>query len=209
MIRILVVDDHAVVRAGVKHLIHEVEDMEVAGEASSAAEAIRMIRAEPWDIVLLDINLPDRNGVEILETIKRINQSLPVLFLSMHPENRYATQILRAGASGYLQKEALGDELVGAIRTIMQGHKHMSYAVAELLTVAPEKRDVPLHETLSKREQEIFRRLSVGDSVTKIGEDLCLSVKTVSTYRARILTKMNMSNNAELIYYAIKQKLVD
>jgi two-component system invasion response regulator UvrY len=209
MIRILVVDDHAVVRAGVRHLISEVDDMEVAGEASSAAEAIRMIRAEPWDIVLLDINLPDRNGVEILETIKRINASLPVLFLSMHPENRYATQILRAGASGYLQKEALGDELVGAIRTIMQGHKHISYAVAELLTVPPDKRDVPLHETLSKREQEIFRRLSVGDSVTKIGEDLCLSVKTVSTYRSRILTKMNMASNAELIYYAIKQKLVD
>jgi DNA-binding NarL/FixJ family response regulator len=209
MIKILVVDDHAIVRAGVKHLLNDVEDMEVAGEASTAADAIKLIRAESWDIVLLDINLPDKNGVEILDTIKRINDSLPVLYLSMHPETRYATQILRAGAAGYLQKEALGEELVGAIRTVMQGHKHISFAVADLLTVPPDQRDVPLHETLSKREQEIFRHLAAGDSVTKIGEDLCLSVKTVSTYRSRILTKMNMTNNAELIYYAIKQNLVE
>lgn len=210
MIKILVVDDHAVVRAGIQHFTAEIPDMRIGGEAATAAEAIRLIRAEDWNIVVLDIGMPDKSGLEVLKQIKREKPELPVLILSMHPENRYAVQILRSGASGYVQKEALATELVEAIRTIVRGHKYISPAVAELLTMDPETdANKPLHETLSAREYEIFYRLSRGDGATKIAGDLCLSVKTVSTYRARILQKMNMTNNADLIYYAIKEKIIE
>lgn len=210
MIKILVVDDHAVVRAGVQYFIAQVPDMTIGGEAASAQEAIRLVRAQDWDIVLLDINMPDKSGVEVLKQIKREKPDLPVLILSMHPESRYAVQILRSGASGYVQKEALAEELVNAIQTILRGHKYISHAVAELLTTdLNTDTEKPLHETLSKREYEIFYKLCQGHGVTKIAEDLCLSVKTVSTYRARVLQKMNMENNAGIIYYAIKQNLID
>jgi two-component system invasion response regulator UvrY len=210
MIKILVVDDHAVVRAGVHHFISDIPNMEIGGEASSAEEAIRMVRNQEWDIVLLDIAMPDKSGVEVLKQIKREKPKLPVLMLSMHPENRYAVQVLRSGASGYVQKEALATELVNAINTILRGHKYISYGVAELLTT---DRDTdtqkPLHETLSEREYEIFYKLGQGEGVTKIADELCLSVKTVSTYRSRVLQKMNMANNADIIYYAIKNNLID
>ncbi|CAN5371724.1 response regulator transcription factor [soil metagenome] len=210
MIKILVVDDHAVVRAGVQHFISQVPDMEIAGEAATAEEAIRLIRSGEWDIVLLDIAMPDKSGVEVLKQIKRIKPELPVLILSMHPESRYAVQILRSGASGYVQKEALASELVNAIKTILRGHKYISPAVAELLTMDPDlDQNKPLHETLSAREYEIFYKLSQGEGVTKIADELCLSVKTVSTYRARVLEKMKMQSNADIIYYAIKQNLID
>jgi DNA-binding NarL/FixJ family response regulator len=211
MIDILVVDDHAVVRAGVQHFLAEIPDMRIAGEAATAQEAIRLIRAREWDIVLLDIAMPDKSGVEVLKQIKREKPDLPVLMLSMHPENRYAVQILRSGASGYVQKEALATELVNAIHTILRGHKYISPAVAELLTADPSTTDTqkPLHEMLSAREYQIFYKLGQGDGVTKIADELCLSVKTVSTYRSRVLEKMNMQNNADIIYYAIKQNLID
>ncbi len=211
MIEILVVDDHAVVRAGVQHFIADIPDMRIEGEAATAQEAIRLIRARPWDIVLLDIAMPDKSGVEVLKQIKREKPELPVLMLSMHPENRYAVQILRNGASGYVQKEALATELVEAIHTIMRGHKYISPAVADLLTADPATLELqkPLHETLSAREYQIFYKLGQGEGVTKIAEELCLSVKTVSTYRSRVLEKMKMSSNADIIYYAIKQNLID
>lgn len=211
MIDILAVDDHAVVRAGIQHFIADIPNMRIGGEAASAQEAIRLIRARHWDIVLLDIAMPDKSGVEVLKQIKREKPELPVLILSMHPENRYAVQILRSGASGYVQKEALATELVNAIHTIMRGHKYISPAVAELLTAEPGSLDMqkPLHEMLSAREYQIFYKLGQGQSVTKIAEELCLSVKTVSTYRARVLEKMKMSSNADIIYYAIKQNLID
>lgn len=210
MINILVVDDHAVVRAGVQHFISDVPDMEIGGEAANAEEAIRLIRARPWDIVLLDIAMPDKSGVDALKQIKREKPALPVLILSMHPESRYAVQMLRSGASGYLQKEALATELLNAISTIMRGHKYISYGVAELLTATrDEDAEKPLHEMLSGREYEIFCKLSQGDGVTRIADALCLSVKTVSTYRTRILQKMNMTSNADIIYYAIKENLID
>lgn len=211
MIRILVVDDHAVVRAGVAHFLQDVPDMEVAGEAGNAQEAIRLVRSRDWDIVLLDIAMPDKSGVEVLKQIKREKPELPVLILSMHPENRYAVQILRSGASGYVQKEALATDLVSAIHTILKGHKYISPAVADLLTLDPFTADgnKPLHELLSAREYQIFCKLGQGEGVTKIADDLCLSVKTVSTYRSRVLEKMNMTNNADIIYYAIKQNLID
>jgi DNA-binding NarL/FixJ family response regulator len=155
--------------------------------------------------------MPDKSGVEVLKQIKREKPELPVLMLSMHPENRYAVQILRSGASGYVQKEALATELVNAIHTILRGHKYISPAVAELLTADPSTTDTqkPLHEMLSAREYQIFYKLGQGDGVTKIADELCLSVKTVSTYRSRVLEKMNMQNNADIIYYAIKQNLID
>jgi two-component system invasion response regulator UvrY len=211
MIKILVVDDHAVVRAGVQFFLADIPDMKISGEAATAHEAIRQIRSEPWDIVLLDIAMPDKSGVEVLKQIKREKPDLPVLMLSMHPENRYAVQILRSGASGYVQKEALATELVNAIHTILRGHKYISPAVAELLTMDPSITDAdkPLHELLSAREYQIFYKLGQGEGVTKIADELCLSVKTVSTYRSRVLEKMNMSSNADIIYYAIKQNLID
>src|SRR5690606_33003484 len=171
----------------------------------------RLIRSQDWDIVLLDIAMPDKSGVDVLKQIKREKPNLPVLMLSMHPENRYAVQILRSGASGYVQKEALATELVNAIQTILKGHKYISPVVADLLTSDLKLQDgeKPLHETLSAREYQIFQKLGQGHGVSKIAEDLCLSVKTVSTYRARILEKMNMSSNADIIYYAIKQNLID
>ncbi|CAN5123557.1 response regulator transcription factor [soil metagenome] len=210
MINILVVDDHAVVRAGIRHFIADVGNMSVTAEAASAEEAIRLVRAERFDIALLDIGMPDKSGVEVLRQIKRERPGMPVLILSMHPESRYAVQMLRNGASGYVQKEALAKELVAAIQTSIRGHKYISPTVAELLTMDPAtESDKPLHEYLSERESDVFFRLGRGDGVTKISEDMCLSVKTVSTYRSRVLEKMNMTNNADIIYYAIKQNLVD
>ncbi|MDY7577923.1 response regulator transcription factor [Herbaspirillum sp. RTI4] len=209
MTKILVVDDHAVVRAGVAHFIADIPNMEIGGEASTAEDAIRLVRNDTWDIVLLDIAMPDKSGVEVLKQIKREKPELPVLMLSMHPESRYAVQVLRSGASGYLQKEALATELVAAINTVMRGHKYISYGVAELLTADPTDTDKPLHETLSQREYEIFYKLGKGEGVTKIADELCLSVKTVSTYRTRVLHKMSMTNNADIIYYAIKNNLID
>ena len=145
----------------------------------------------------------------MLKQIKREKPNLPVLILSMHPENRYAVQILRSGASGYVQKEALATELVTAIQTIMRGHKYISYAVAELLTMDPDTdTDKPLHETLSAREYEIFYKLSQGDGVTKIADELCLSVKTVSTYRTRVMEKLHLASNSDLTYYALKNGLI-
>ncbi|SDY72494.1 two component transcriptional regulator, LuxR family [Collimonas sp. OK242] len=210
MTRILVVDDHAVVRAGVQHFIADIPEMEIAGEAANAQEAIRLIRSNEYDIVLLDIAMPDKSGVEVLKQIKREKPALPVLMLSMHPENRYAVQVLRSGADGYVQKEALATELVKAIETILQGHKYISYAVAELLTADPANAEQgALHESLSAREYEIFYKLSQGEGVTKIAKELCLSVKTISTYRTRVLQKMSMTSNADIIYYAIKNNLID
>ncbi|HEX7641252.1 MAG TPA: response regulator transcription factor [Burkholderiaceae bacterium] len=210
MIRILIVDDHAVVRAGVRHFIDDVQNMEVTGEAATADAAVRLMRAEEFDVVLLDIGMPDKSGVEILAQIRRERPGLPVLILSMHPESRYAVQLLRGGASGYVQKDALGTDLIEAIETTVRGHKYISPAVADLLTSDMSKAEErPLHETLSAREFDVFMRLGNGQGITKIAQDVNLSVKTVSTYRNRVLEKMNMASNADIIYYAIKQNLID
>ena len=208
--RILIVDDHAVVRAGVRHFIDDVQNMEVTGEAATADAAVRLMRAEEFDVVLLDIGMPDKSGVEILAQIRRERPGLPVLILSMHPESRYAVQLLRGGASGYVQKDALGTDLIEAIETTVRGHKYISPAVADLLTSDMSKAEGrPLHETLSAREFDVFMRLGNGQGITKIAQDVNLSVKTVSTYRNRVLEKMNMASNADIIYYAIKQNLID
>lgn len=209
-IKILVVDDHAVVRAGLRNFLADAPDMQIAGDAANSDEALRFIRGQDWNVVLLDISLPDKSGVEILKQIKREKPDLPVLVLSMHPESRYAVQLLRNGASGYLQKEAMAGELISAIRTVVLGRKYVSSSVAQLLALDIDKSsEGPLHGALSEREFQIFCRLAQGQGPTKIADDLSLSVKTVSTYRVRILEKMKMASNADLTYYAIKNNLID
>jgi DNA-binding NarL/FixJ family response regulator len=210
LIRILVIDDHAVVRAGLRNFLADCPDMQIAGDAANAEDALRLVREQDWHVVLLDISLPDKSGVDVLKQIKRAKPDLPVLVLSMHAESRYALQLLRNGASGYLQKEAMADDLVGAIRTVVLGRKYVSQAVAQLLaTDIDTVGEGPLHGALSEREFEIFCRLARGQGATSIADDLSLSVKTVSTYRTRILEKMKMASNADLTYYAIKNNLID
>jgi len=205
-----VVDDHAVVRAGLRNFLADCPDMEIAGDAANAEDALRLVRERDYNVVLLDISLPDKSGVDVLKQIKRAKPDLPVLVLSMHAESRYALQLLRNGASGYLQKEAMADDLVGAIRTVVLGRKYVSQAVAQLLaTDIDTVGEGPLHGALSEREFEIFCRLARGQGATSIADDLSLSVKTVSTYRTRILEKMKMASNADLTYYAIKNNLID
>jgi DNA-binding NarL/FixJ family response regulator len=210
MIRVLVVDDHAVVRAGLRQFFADIDDIEVVDEAASAEAALRQIRSAEYDIVLLDISLPEKSGVDALKQIKRDRPALPVLVLSMHPENRYAVQLLRFGASGYLQKEAMPAELVTAIRLVHHGRRYISPALAELLASELDRDDDrPIHESLSDRERQVFLALARGEAVGAIAEALHLSVKTVSTYRARVLEKMRVASNADLTYYAIKNDLID
>jgi len=210
MIRVLVVDDHAVVRAGLRQFLKDVGDIEVAGEASSADSALRQIRSADYDVVLLDISMPEKNGVEALKQIKRDRPGVPVLVLSMHPESRYAVQLLRHGASGYLQKEAMPVDLVAAIRMIHGGRRYISPALGELLASGLDRDDDrPIHECLSERERQVFMSLAKGEAVSAIAATLHLSIKTISTYRARVLEKMKATSNADLTYYAIKNDLID
>lgn len=210
MIRILIADDHEIVRAGLRQFIAIEEDMEVSGEAESGTQAIDMARARDFDVVLLDISMPDKNGVDTLKSLKHLRPNLPVLMLSGYAEEQYAINLIRAGASGYLTKESAGDELVKAIRLVSNGNKYVSPALAQMLAqdIGGDRSERPLHESLSEREFQVFCKLAGGQAVSRIAEELCLSVKTVSTYRTRVLEKMNMSNNAELTYYAIKNELV-
>lgn len=210
MIRVLVVDDHAVVRAGLRLFFADIDDIEIIDEAASAETALQQIRAADYDVVLLDISLPDKSGVDALKQIKRDRPALPVLVLSMHPENRYAVQLLRFGASGYLQKEAMPAELVNAIRLVHRGRRYISPALAELLASELDRDDDrPVHESLSERERQVFMAIARGEAVSAIAEALHLSIKTVSTYRARVLEKMKFASNADLTYYAIKNDLID
>jgi len=210
MIRILIADDHAIVRAGLKQFIADQVDMEVAAEAASGAEAIAAVRAGDFDVVLLDISMPDKNGIDTLKTLRHVKPELPVLMLSAYAEDQYAVNLLRAGASGYLNKEAASTQLVGAIRTVVQGRKYVSPSLAQILADGVSgDADRPLHAELSQREFQIFCKLAAGAAVSKIADELNLSVKTVSTYRTRILEKMAMKSNADLTYYAIKNGLIE
>jgi two-component system invasion response regulator UvrY len=210
MIRILIADDHAIVRAGLKQFIADEPDMAVAGEAGTGEEALGFVRTQECDIVLLDIFMPDCNGIDTLRRLKQIKPELPVLILSGFSEQQYALNLLRAGASGYIAKESAPEQLVTAIRAVVQGRKYVSPAVAQMLLndLGPNSGQ-PLHASLSEREFQIFCKLAAGLSVSKVAEELFLSVKTVSTYRTRILEKMNMTTNADLTYYAIKNRLMD
>jgi len=208
--RILLVDDHALFRAGVQTLLADEADFgEVVG-AASGEEALQKIRTEYWDAVILDISMPQKSGIDTLQQIRRERADLPVLILSMHPAEQYALNLLRAGANGYLTKEVVPEELVSALRALLAGRKYISPNVAQLL--ASDLRvdtEMPVHSHLSEREFQIFCKLASGMSVSQIGDELCLSVKTISTYRSRVLEKMNLKSNADLTYYAIKNGLIE
>lgn len=207
---VIIVDDHAILRAGLKQVLSEAGDIDVIAEAENANDAIKLCRTEKVDVLLLDINLPDRSGIEALQYIKKDKPHLAVLMLSMHREDQYALRALKAGASGYLCKQSASDELVNAVHTIAKGKKYISAAVAEILAnqVSGES-DQALHETLSNREYETFMLIASGLSVGEIAEKLSLSAKTISMYRTRLLEKMQLKHNADLTHYAIKNNLVE
>ncbi len=210
MIRILIADDHAIVREGLKQILSESPDMRVVAEASTGREVLENISNNDFDIVILDIGMPGRGGLDILKEVKSQNPKLPVLILSMYPEEQYAVRVLKSGASGYLTKESAPGELIKAIRQISQGKKYISASLAEKLAVDLEMSpDKPPHEILSDREYQVMCMIASGKTLKEIADGLSLSIKTISTYRSRILEKMNMKTNAELTHYAIKNRLVD
>jgi two-component system, NarL family, invasion response regulator UvrY len=210
MIRILVADDHAVVRQGVKQILADVNDMAVTDEAQNGAETLEKVLQHDYDVVLLDISMPGRSGLEVLGDIKNQRPKLAVLILSMHPEEQYAVRALRAGASGYLTKASAPQELIGAIRKAAGGGKYVTSSLAEKLADQLEIDTETLpHERLSNREHQVMLMLASGKSVSDIADELCLSVKTISTYRTRVMLKMGMKKNAELTLYAVHNKLID
>jgi two-component system invasion response regulator UvrY len=210
MLKILIADDHAIVRQGLKQIVTETRDMTVAGEADNGQELLNKIKEDDYDVVVLDITMPGRDGLDVLRQLRTERPRLPVLMLSIHPEEQYALRALRAGASGYLTKESAPDELVGAIRKVSSGGKYISASLAEKLAFELEAGHAQaLHEALSDREYQVLCLIASGKTVMDIAQELSLSEKTVSTYRSRVLEKMNMKNNAELTYYAIKNQLVD
>jgi two-component system invasion response regulator UvrY len=210
MIRLLIVDDHAIVRHGLRQVVSESSDIEVAAEAGSSAEAIRLLRENSYDIVLLDISLPDKNGIETLKQIKRDKPQMPVIMLSMHAEDEFGVRALKAGASGYVNKQSAHDQLVAAIRQVATGRRYISPDLAEELAWSigegSEKRP---HELLSDREFDTLRMLAGGKSLAEIAESLSISPKTVSVYRTRLLEKMKLKNNAEIAHYAVKNGLIE
>lgn len=208
--RILIVDDHVVVRQGIKQIIKDMDRPIEVGEAGNGSEAIRMLREGDWDMVLLDINLPGKNGIEVLKNIKAEWKRLPVLMLTMYSEDQYAMRAIKNGASGYMTKETASDELMNAINRVMNGGRYISSEVAEKLVFdqGDSENELP-HTELSDREYEVLRLIASGHTVSEIADLLMLSVKTISTYRSRILEKMKMKHNAELTHYAIKHSLVE
>ena len=210
MIRALIADDHAVVRQGLIQILGNIPEITVAGEAISGQEVLDKVRAEAWDVVILDISMPDCSGLDILKQLKSERPKLPVLVLSMHSEDQYAVRALKAGASGYLTKDSAPDELVKAIRKVVSGGRYVGSCLAERLAfeIGADSSKLP-HETLSDREFQVLRLIASGKSVTEIAAELYLSSKTVSTYRVRLLKKMNLKTNAELMHYAMQNHLID
>jgi two-component system, NarL family, invasion response regulator UvrY len=210
MLKILVADDHTIVRKGLIQILSELDGLQSIDEACHGQEVLDLVAKNEYDIVVLDITMPGQSGLSILKQLKSENPDLPVLILSMHPEDQYAFRTIKAGASGYLTKESAPDELIKAIMQISTGRKYISPSVAEkLASELMGDHTKPIHETLSNREFEVLKLIGSGKSVSEISDILCLSVKTISTYRSRLLDKMNLKNSAELIHYAIKMDLVD
>ena len=210
MINILIVDDHLIVREGIKRIIDDVPDMNIVAEASSGQEAIDLILENLYDLILLDISMPGQNGLQTLKLIKKYNKNIPVLILSMHSEEQYAMRTIKAGASGYMTKETASHQLVTAIRKINGGRKFISKEVAELLTTdLYHDEDKDPHENLSDREFEILKLIASGKTTKTIANDLSISPKTVSTFRSRILKKLDLRNNADIIHYVVDYKLND
>lgn len=208
--RVLIVDDHEVVRDGVKKILDEQPGEVTFGEASTAQEALKLVREEDWDVAVLDLSLGGRSGLEVLKELKQVRPKLPVLILSMHSEEQYARRAFKAGASGYITKDSPRTELVKAVNKVIEGGRYISPALAEKLVVDLERgTDRPPHERLSDREFEVMCLIASGKTVGEIADLLSLSDRTISTYRARILEKMGMKTNAELTHYAIQNKLVD
>jgi two-component system, NarL family, invasion response regulator UvrY len=208
--RVLIADDHAVFRRGLKETLAEAFSAVVFGEARTAQEALDHVRRQNWDVVILDISMPGKSGLDILDELKRLRPKLPILLLSMHPEQQFARRALKAGAAGYLTKDGVPEELKEAIKKIVGGGRYVSATLAEKLAVdLREGSDLPVHELLSDREFQVLRMIASGKTVKEIAEELSLSVKTVSTYRARILEKTGMKTNADLIRYALQAQLVD
>jgi len=210
MIKILIADDHTMFREGLKHILAEYPDLVAADEANNGQEVLDKIWKNDYDMVLLDITMPGMTGLEALKQLKNDKPKLPVLILSMHPEEQYAVRVLRAGASGYLTKESAPDELITAIRKISQGKKYITPSLAERLASEFEAdSERPLHDILSDREYQVLCMIAAGKTLTHIAKELSLSIKTVSTYRTRILEKMKMKTNAEVMHYVIKHQLLD
>lgn len=208
-IKILIADDHPIVREGFKQVLSETSDMVVDDEASNGQEVLNLVRKNKYDVILLDISMPGRSGLEILKELRSENPKLPVLIVSIYPEEQYAVRAFRAGASGYLTKASAPNELIAAIRKVSKGGRYISSSLAEKLTyyLDVDATKAP-HEALSDREYQVMLLIASGKTVTEIAEDLCLSVKTISTYRSHILEKMKMKNNAEITLYAVQNKLV-
>ena len=209
MIKIFVIDDHAIVREGLKQIISNVPDIEIGGEASNGNQALNLVRKNHYNLVLLDIAMPWGGGLELLKQLKSEKPDLPVLMLSMYPEEQYAIRTLKAGASGYLTKESAPDELIAAIRKVHQGGKYVSSSLAEKLAMYLDtEMEKPVHELLSDREFQVILMIASGKTVSEIASELSLSVKTISTNRSRALTKMGLKTNAEITYYVIKHGLI-
>lgn len=210
MIRVLIADDHAVVRRGLRQILTDAGDVEVAGEATTTHEVLELVRKERWDVVVLDIHLQSGNGIDLVGDLRRERPTLPVLILTMYSEDQYAVRAIRAGAAGFLTKETAPERLVDAVHRVAAGGRYVSEEVADKLAsfVAGDQRTAP-HEALSNREFEILKLIAQGQTVSQIGAGLGLSVKTISTHRTRILGKMGMATNAELMRYAVRAKLVE
>ena len=210
MIKVLIADDHTIVREGLKQIVSDTCDITVADEARNGQEILDKIDRQHFDVIVLDISMPGMNGIEVLKCIHSQKPKLPVLILSIYPEDQYAIRVLRSGASGYLTKESAPDELINAIRKIAVGGKYITNSLAEKLVLAiDENTEKPLYETLSDREFQVLKLIASGKTVNEIADRLCLSEKTISTYRSRILEKMRMKNNSELMHYAIQHGLTE
>jgi DNA-binding NarL/FixJ family response regulator len=209
-IRVFIADDHAIVREGLKQILAEQRDIIVAGEAENGNDAVRLFRQSRCQVMLLDISMPDRNGIEVLRLVKKEKPELAVLVLSMHREDQYAIRSLKAGAAGYLTKQSAPRELVTAIRQVAAGQKYVSAALAQALaSQVGADHETPVHETLSDHEYQTLTMIASGKTVSEIAKELSLSVKTISEYRARLLVKMKLKNSAELTTYAIRNQLVE
>lgn len=209
-IHVLIADDHAIVRQGLKQILSETDDLLVTGEADDGAEALNLARQQPWDVFLLDVSMPNRNGIDTLKQLKKEFPRLPVLILSMHPEEQYAVRALKAGASGYLTKQSAPELLVTAIRQVASGKKYLSPAVAQQLAEAiSDNTDKSPHERITDREYQVLVMIAAGKTLTQIAEGLNLGVATVSTYRARLLEKMGLKSTAELIRYGLEHGLAE
>jgi two-component system invasion response regulator UvrY len=209
-VRILIVDDHSIIRQGLRQLLAEEFTNATFGEANNGNEALDQIWKQPWDVVLLDITMPGKGGLDVLKQMVSAHPNMAVLVLSMHPEDQYAVRVLKTGAAGYITKNTASEEVVGAVKKVLAGGRYVSSSLAENLAASLNTPlEAPRHDVLSDREYQVLRLIAMGKSVKEIGFDLSLSVKTVSTYSTRIMEKLQLKTNADNIRYAVHQRLVD